>query len=149
MQGLRQDRFVRSARLGDDRVFREERSLGELFGQLSEDMSLLVRQELQLAKAEIAEKAARARKDAITTGLGGMVAYLGAFALVAAVILFLTQVVGIAAWLSALLVGAAVAAGGYFLLKRGIRDLGNIDPKPRRTVQTVHDDIQWVKEQRP
>jgi hypothetical protein len=149
MQGLRQNRFLRNDRVGDERVFREERSLGELFGQLSEDMSLLVRQELQLAKAEIAEKAARARKDAVTAGVGGMVAYLGTFALVAAVILFLTQVVGITAWLSALLAGAAFAVGGYFLLKRGIRDLDNIDPKPRRTVQTVHDDIQWVKEQRP
>ncbi len=128
---------------------RTERSLGELFGQLTQDMTLLVRQELQLAKAEIAEKANRAKGDIITVGIGGFIAYLGAIALVAAVILLLTQVVGIVAWLSALLVGAALAIGGYLMLNRGLRDMGQIDPAPRRTVQSVQEDIQSLKEQRP
>jgi hypothetical protein len=137
------------------RGFRDGRSLGELFGQLSQDISLLMRQELQLAKAELAEKAVRARKDAVAVGTGGIVAYLGALALVAAVILFLTQVVGIVAWLSALLVGLIGAGVGYAMLNRGIRDMGAIDPKPQRTVETVRstvqgvrNDIQLVKEQR-
>jgi Flp pilus assembly protein TadB len=128
---------------------REDRTLGELFGQLSQDMTLLVRQELQLAKAELTDKANRAKRDAVAAGTGGLVAYIGALALVAAVILFLTQVVGITAWLSALLVGAALAIGGFVVLRRGARDLGRIDPTPRRTVESVQEDIQWVKEQRP
>jgi uncharacterized membrane protein YqjE len=144
MQRLRHDRFLR-----DDRSFGDERSLGDLVGKLSEDISLLMRQELQLAKAEINEKVARVGKDAIAAGIGGAIAYLGALALLAGIVLFLTQVVGISAWVSALLVGAAFAIGGYVMLKRGIRDMSNIDPKPRRTIQTVREDIQWVKEQRP
>jgi hypothetical protein len=140
---------------GEARVYRDNRSLGELFGQLTENVSLLMRQELQLAKVELAEKAVRARKDAVAVGAGGVVAYLGGLALMAAIILFLTQVVGIVAWLSALLVGLVCAGVGYAMLNRGIRDMGAIDPKPQRTVDTVRstvkgvrNDIQLVKEQR-
>jgi len=140
---------------GEARVFHDDRPLGQLFGRLTNDVSLLMRQELQLAKAELTEKAARARKDAVTVGTGGFVAYLGGLALMAAVILFLTQVVGIVAWLSALLVGLACAGAGYVMLNRGIRDMRAIDPKPQRTVETmrstvtgVRNDIQLVKEQR-
>jgi hypothetical protein len=141
--------------VGEARVYRDNRSLGELFGQLTGNMSMLMRQELQLAKAELAEKAVRARKDAVAVGTGGIVAYLGGLALMAAIILFLTQVVGIVAWLSALLVGLVCAGVGYAMLNRGLRDMGAIDPKPQRTVDTmrntvkgVRNDIQLVKEQR-
>lgn len=147
------DRIDRMA--GEARVYRDNRSLGDLFGQLTGDLSLLMRQELRLAKAELAEKAVRARKDAVAVGTGGIVAYLGGLALMTAVILFLTQVVGIVAWLSALLVGLACAGIGYAMLNRGLRDMGAIDPKPQRTMDTVRNtvkgvrnDIQLVKEQR-
>ena len=128
---------------------KEERTLGELFGQLSQDMTLLVRQEIALARAELGEKATRARRDVGSLGSGALVAYLGALALVAAVILILDQVVGLASWLAALLVGAVLAVAGWAMLRRGLRDLGRIDPTPRRTVETLKDDVQWAKEQRP
>jgi hypothetical protein len=147
--------FQTASAFTQDRGFRGDRSLGELFGRLSQDVSLLMQQELQLAKAELAEKAARARKDAVAVGTGGFVAYLGALILAAAVILFLTQVVGIVAWLSALIVGLICAGVGYVMLDRGVRDMGAIDPKPQRTVETVRstvqrvrNDIQLVKEHR-
>jgi hypothetical protein len=147
--------FARDRTFGDDRSLGDERSLGALFSQLTQDVSLLMRQEMALAKAELAEKAVRARKNAVAVGAGGFVAYLGALALMAAVILFLTQVIGIVAWLSALLIGLIAAGVGYAMLNRGIQDMGAIDPKPQRTVETVRstvqrvrNDIQLVKEQR-
>jgi hypothetical protein len=56
--------------------------------------------------------------------------------------------VGIPAWLAALLVGAAMAIGGYIALRGGLRALKTIDPAPRRTVETLKDDVRWAKELR-
>jgi hypothetical protein len=127
---------------------RQERSIGELFGEFSQDMTLLVRQEIRLARTELGEKASAISKRLTSVVAGGVVAYIGALAIVAGVILLLAQVVGIPAWLSALLVGAAMAIGGYIALRGGLRALKTIDPAPRRTVETLKDDVRWAKELR-
>lgn len=126
----------------------QERSIGELFGQLSQDMALLVRQEVQLAKSEMQQKLTRATRDLVSLAAGGAVALLAALALTAALILILAGPVGMAPWLSALLVGAVLAAGGYMMLQRGLRDLKRTDPTPRRTVESIKEDIQLAKEHR-
>lgn len=127
---------------------REERSLGELFGQLSQDMSLLVRQEVQLARTELSAKISDATGNVVKIAAGGFVAYIGALALVTALILGLADA-GIKPWLSALIVGIVLAGVGYFLLRRGQQQLTNMNITPTRTVETIKDDIQWAKEQRP
>jgi hypothetical protein len=127
----------------------QERSVGELFGQLTQDLSLLLRQETQLAKVEIQEKIARASRDMVSLAAGGVVALVGGFALVTAIILLLVDPIGLEPWLAALLVGALLAGGGYMLLRGGLRDLKTLDPAPRRTVESIKEDIQTVKERRP
>jgi hypothetical protein len=127
----------------------QDRSIGELFGQLTQDVSLLVRQETQLAKTEIQEKISRASRDLVSLATGGIVALIGGFALTAAIILLLVDPIGLEPWLAAFLVGAALALGGYVLLKGGLRDLKGLDPAPRRTVESIKEDIQTVKERRP
>lgn len=127
----------------------QERSVGELFGQLTQDLSLLVRQETQLAKTEIQEKISRASRDVVSLAAGGVVAFIGAFALTAAVILLLVDPIGLDPWLAALLVGALLAGGGYLMLRGGLRELKQLDPAPRRTVESIKEDIQMVKERRP
>ena len=71
---------------------REDRSVGELFGQLSQDMTLLFRQEVQLARAEMSEKISRVTNNLVSVVAGGFVVYVGALALVAALILVLNDV---------------------------------------------------------
>jgi hypothetical protein len=127
---------------------REDRNLGELFGQLSQDMTLLFRQELQLARAEMSEKLSRVTSNLVSVVAGGFVAYVGALALVAALILGLHEVADIAPWVSALVVGAILAVAGYLMLNRGLKELKRVDLAPRRTVETLKDDVQWAKEQR-
>ncbi len=127
----------------------EERSIGELFGALSQDMGLLVRQETQLAKTEMQQKLSRVTTDLVSLATGGVVALLGGLALTAALILLLIDPVGLAPWLAALLVGAVLAIAGGMMLRRGVTDLKRTDPTPRRTVESIKDDIQWAKEQRP
>jgi len=134
---------------------RQERSLGELFGQLSQDMTLLVRQEIQLARSEISEKLARLTTNLISVAAGGFVAYVGGLALVAALILALHDLANISLAVSALIVGAVLAIAGYLMLKRGMSELKRVDIAPRRTVenikedvQAIKEDVQWAKEQR-
>lgn len=128
---------------------RQERTLGELFGEFSQDMTQLVRQEIRLARTEMGEKVSAISKRLTSVVASGFVAYLGGLALVAGIILLLTEVAGIPAWLSALLVGAAMAIGGFVALRSALRQLKSIDPAPRRTVETIKDDVRWVKELRP
>jgi predicted phage tail protein len=134
---------------------RQERSIGELFGQLSQDMTLLVRQEVQLARAEMSDKLSRLTTNLVSVIGGGFVAYVGALALVAALILALHDLANISPWISALIVGALLAIAGYSMLRRGLTELKRVDLAPRRTVenikddvQAIKDDVQWAKEQR-
>ena len=129
-------------------ALREERSIGELFGQLSQDMTLLFRQELQLARAEMSEKISQVTSNLVSVVAGGFVAYVGALALVAALILALHEAADISPWVSALIVGAIFAVAGYVMLNRGLKELKRVDLAPRRTVETLKDDVQWAKEQR-
>jgi uncharacterized membrane protein YqjE len=129
------------------RELKEERSIGELLGQLSQDMALLVRQEMELAKTEINEKLTRAVREVTSLVAGGLVAYLGMLTLVATLILVLHEGAGLAAWVAGLIVTAILAIAGFILLRGALRGLKRIDPTPRRTVETIKDDIQWAKEQ--
>jgi Putative Actinobacterial Holin-X, holin superfamily III len=127
----------------------EERSIGELFGELSQDVALLVRQEAQLAKTEMQQKLTKVTSDLVSLAAGGIVALVGGLALTTAVILLLVDPVGMKPWLAALLVGALFGIVGWVLLQRGMKDLKRTDPTPRRTVETIKEDLQWAKEQRP
>lgn len=134
---------------------RQERSIGELFGQLSQDMTLLVRQEIQLARSEMSEKLSRFTANLISVAAGGFVAYVGGLALVAALILGLHDLANISLAVSALIVGVVLAVAGYLMLKRGLNELKRVDIAPRRTVENIKDDVQsikedvqWAKEQR-
>jgi uncharacterized membrane protein len=134
---------------------KQERSIGELFGQLTQDMTLLVRQEVQLARTEMTEKLSRLTTNLISVGAGGFVAYLGGLALMAALILAIRDLANISLAWSALIVGGILAIVGYVMLQRGLKELKRVELAPRRSVenikddvQSIKDDVQWAKEQR-
>jgi hypothetical protein len=124
----------------------EERSISELFGQLSQDMALLFRQEIQLARAEMSAKISRLTTNLISVLAGGFVAYVGALAVVAALILALHELADISPWASALIVGAVFAIAGYTMLNRGLNELRRVDLAPRRTVENIKEDVQAIKD---
>jgi len=130
----------------DGQTARDERSLGELFGELTREITTLVRQEATLAKTEITQKASRVGTDVGMLAAGGAVAYAGLLAIIAAVIIGLANA-GIAWWASALLVGIIVAGSGWFLVQRGLNALKHEDLAPRETVETVKEDTQWARRQ--
>jgi|SRR5215207_2987639 len=122
-----------------------EPSVGQLFADLSHQMTTLVRQEVRLASTELSQKASRVGREVAILAVGGLVAYAGFLALVATAVLLLGQVVPW--WLAALIVGLVVAGIGYFLVQRAIGALQRTDLAPRQTVETLKEDITWAKEQ--
>jgi Putative Actinobacterial Holin-X, holin superfamily III len=125
---------------------RDDRSLGDLFGDLARDMGILVRQEVGLATTEMTHKASRVARELALLAIGGLVAYAGLLALIAAAIIALAAA-GLQWWLAALLVGAVVGIVGAVLVQRGLGSLQRLDLAPRQTMQTLKEDTQWAKEQ--
>ena len=124
---------------------KNDRSLGELFSELAQDTSTLVRQEMTLAKTEMSQKASRVGKDVGFLAAGGAVAYAGLLAVLAGVIVLLGQIIPM--WLSALLLGLVVAGVGYFLVRKGLDALKREELAPRQTMETLKEDGQWIKDQ--
>lgn len=127
-------------------VAKEDRSLGELFSELTRETTMLVRQEVDLAKTEMSHKAAEVGKDVGFLAAGGAILYAGLLALIAALIIGLGQV-GVTWWLSALIVGLVVAGIGGFLVWSGLNNLRRTTMAPQETIQTLKEDAQWAKEQ--
>jgi uncharacterized membrane protein YqjE len=121
-----------------------ERPVGELLKQLSEETSTLVRQELELAKAEMAEKGKRAGVGAGMFGGAGVVGLLASGALTACFIAALDTAMPL--WLAALIVAlvyAAVAGGLALTGKDRIKQAG--PPVPEQTQDSVKEDVEWAK----
>jgi hypothetical protein len=123
----------------------ENRPLGDLFGDLATDMSNLVRQEVNLAKVEITQKAKYVGRNVGYLVIGGAVAYAALLAIIAAIIILLAKVVP--DWGSALIVGVVVGGIGWLLIGKAMMALQKADLTPRETVETLKEDATWMKEQ--
>jgi hypothetical protein len=131
-------------RLNENRPL-ENRPLGDLFGDLATDMSNLVRQEVQLAKVEITQKAKYVGRNIGYLVVGGAVAYAALLAIIAAIIMLLAK--GVPHWGAALIVGAVVGGIGWLLIGKAMLALQQADLTPRETVETLKEDATWMKQQ--
>jgi hypothetical protein len=121
-----------------------ERPIGDVARDLTRDVSLLVRQEVELAKAEMAEKGRIAAPGIGMLGGAGIAALMAAGALTAFAILALSIV--LPEWAAALVVGAVLAATAYVLGRSGkerVAEAGK--PVPEQTIETVKEDVEWAK----
>jgi hypothetical protein len=127
----------------DDNKLRE-RPLGEVAKDLTSDLSLLVRQEIELAKAEMADKGRTAAPGFAMFGGAGIVALCAAGALTAFLVLVLSLF--LPEWAAAVLVGVSLTAVAYVLVRKGkerVSDAGK--PVPEQTIETVKEDVEWTK----
>ena len=123
-----------------------EQSIGDLLKHLSEQMATLVRQELELAKAEMQQKGKRAGLGIGLIGGGGVLALAAVGALTATLILLLGEWMD--AWIAALIVTVVYAAGAALLALRGKEKVSEATPPiPEETIDTVKEDVQWAKTQ--
>jgi VIT1/CCC1 family predicted Fe2+/Mn2+ transporter len=123
-----------------------ERPIGEVAKDLTSDLSLLVRQEIELAKAEMAEKGRTAAPGLGMFGGAGIVALCAGGAITAFLVLVFSLF--LPDWAAALIVGAVLAAVAYVLVRQGkerVADAGK--PVPEQTIETVKEDVEWAKTQ--
>jgi uncharacterized membrane protein YqjE len=120
-----------------------ERPIGELVKELSSQTSTLVRQEIELARAELEQKGKLAGKGAGMLGGAAVAGLLALGALTAALIAVLDK--AMATWVAALIVMALWAVVALVLLKAGQSALRRATPPAPQTVETVKEDIQWAK----
>lgn len=121
----------------------EETSVGQLISNISDDLSQLFRQEVDLAKAEIRQEASKAGRA------GGMLGGAGVAGFLLALLLSLAAVFGLGnlmdlGW-AALIVAAFWAIVAAVLFVTGRNRLRTVSPMPRQTVETLKEDAQWLK----
>ncbi len=125
-----------------------DRSLGELFSDMTNQLSTLFRQEVQLATAEIRQEASKAGQAAGMLAAAGVFA-LGGLALLAFSLAYLLAELLDSFSLGFLIVGIVLAAVGGLLFVSGRKRLQTVNPKPEQTMETLKEDAQTIKERRP
>lgn len=123
----------------------KDKSLGELFGDLTRETSTLVRKEVELAKTEMSQKVAIVGKSAGLAVAGALLG-LGAFgAFVAMLIMLLSNYVP--DWIAALIVALVLGGLAAALALAGIGAIKKASLAPKHTVETLKEDVRWAKEQ--
>lgn len=124
----------------------KDRPIGELLKQLSQETATLVRQELELAKAEVRDKGKQAGIGAGLLGAAGVMGLAGLGAFTAFLILLLDLI--LPAWAGALIVAAVYGLIAAIMALRGRDKVKEASPPaPEQTIETVKEDVQWVKTQ--
>jgi uncharacterized membrane protein YqjE len=124
---------------------RADETVGQLIGQLTEQVSHLVRDEVALAKVELTEKGKKAGLGLGMFSGAGLLAFFGFGALVTTAILALAMVVS--AWLAALIVGVVLFLVAGALALVGRKEFQQVTPAlPQATVESVKKDVDAVKE---
>jgi uncharacterized membrane protein YqjE len=125
---------------------RSGRSIGELFGEFTSDISTLMRKEVELARIELKEEVS---KGARAGGMLGATALAGYLALV---MLSFAAAWGLAEAMAPgwafLIVGAVYAAVAAVLYSKGRAELRRVQLKPEQTIETLKEDVQWAKAQK-
>jgi len=127
------------------RPLQPDKSLGELFGDLTSDLGRLFRAEVQLAKTEARDELKDTGKAAGMFGAAGLAGWMTALFVSFALAWLLDQALNTA--LSFLIVGVLWAIAGAILFQRGKRQIATVEPLPE-TKQTLKEDAQWVKTQK-
>ena len=123
-----------------------EMSTGELVKQLTQQTSTLVRQEVDLAKAELSQKA---KAGGAAAGMFGGAAFAGLLAagtFTAFLILVLAE--AMPAWVAALVITLVYAGAAAALVTQGRKRVKEMAPPvPEQTIETVKEDVEWAKSQ--
>jgi MFS family permease len=121
-----------------------DQPIGELVKDLASETSTLVRQEIDLAKAEMTERGKRAGKGAAILGAAALVGLLAAGALTAFLIAALD--LAMATWLAALVVTVVLGAIAAALALTGRKQIQEAAPPvPEQAIDSVKEDVQWAK----
>ena len=121
----------------------DERSLGDLFAELSRETSVLIRKEFELATTEISAKLKTAGAHAALIAAGAALVHAGLLVLLACGVLALAQL-GLQAWLSALIVAMVVMVVGSVLVRRGTVRMRSSTLMPTQTMESLKETATWT-----
>jgi uncharacterized membrane protein YqjE len=124
----------------------EDRSIGKLVGEAASEFSGLVRKEIELAKLEMREEVSVATASGKFFGIGALCAYLAVFMLSLAAAWGLAEVMAVG-W-AFLIVGVVYAVAAAVMLVIGRERMREFQAVPEETVETLKEDVQWLKAQR-
>jgi len=134
---------------------KEERSLGDLFSELSKETSTLMRQEVTLAQVELTQKATIVGKQVGSLVVGGAVGYAAVLILLAALVIAFTQLISsifgwtimTSAWVAAAIIGLVIGGVAFSLITSALATLKKTDLTPQQTIESLKEDAQWIKNQ--
>jgi len=139
--------FERERAAPDNRT--NDATVSDLISGLVNDAQQLVRREIDLAKREVAIEVDKVKQGAVALGVGAGLAVIGALLLGQMLVYLVQSLTGLSLWVSYLIIGGLIAIGGVLGLMQGIKRMKEVDPVPRETIESVKEDIQWIKEQNP
>lgn len=123
----------------------ERESLGALFGDLGRELTTLVRQEVELAKTEVREEAAKAGRAGGMVGLAAVAGWVSIVLVSFALAWGLAEVM--APGLAFLIVGVLYAVAGVVLFAAGRQRFQEVRAVPEETVDTLQEDVRWARAQ--
>ena len=124
----------------------EDTSVASLMGRILADTQALLRQEFALARVETRKEILHARTAVVYAAAAAAILVAGGLMVLLTVVRLL-ELAGVPLWASYGLVAIALIAAGAALAVRARRMLKELDPVPRETVQTMQENIQWLKKQ--
>ena len=123
-----------------------QRSLSELVGDMTQDLSTLLRKEVELAREEIKVEVSKAARAGGGFGAAAYAGLLAGVGLVLTLGFLLDEVMP--TWVAFLIVTVLLAAGAAVAFLAGKKQLEAVDPVPEQTIETLKEDKQWLSEQR-
>jgi len=123
----------------------DDRSLGQLFGDLSRQLGTLVRQEIELAKTETTSRVTSVGRDAAMIGAGAALGYAALLVGLVGIAILLADL-GLTPWLAFVVVALVIGGIAAVLIQQGRERLQRTDVAPRQTIETLKDDAAWAKE---
>ena len=124
----------------------DNRSVGAIVGDIAQDMSTLIRQEMDLAKTEMKAEVTKAGKGAGMLGGAGAAGYLMLIFLSVAVTYLLAKVMPL--WSAALVTGLVWGIVAAVLALRGRNEMKQSSPQLPMTQRSLKEDVQWAKAQK-
>lgn len=124
----------------------DDRSLGQLLGDLTDDIRNLFRQEVELAKVEVKQEATRAGKAGGKLAAAGVVAFMAWLLLSFSIAWLLAEVMW--TWLGFTIVGVVYAIVAAVLGISGRKQIRNVEPTPDRAVEEAKETKEWLQDRR-
>ena len=121
------------------------RSIVDVLQDILANLQGLIRSEVKLAKTEIKEEARKASRAAVVMAAGGVAALYAVWLLLLTI--FFALAIAIPLWASALVLFVVTGILAAILLAAGKKRFQTVQPKPEKTIETVKENVEWMKQQ--